>query len=208
MQTVNARFRNIQLNLAVHEGFSDALGSVFQLIRPNAERKLSTHAKRMLKKAEKQNWAIRVSEEEGKVLDIVRQELSGKIEGINARSMGALEKLMLAAKREGYLKVFELPGGGAIACLESAQQCLYLKGTTRKEEKDAGGMYFLMQTAISQALAQGKIFDFGGSNAEGVKRFNHALGGQDVHYATWIADGSPIWFKFAKRIRKTWKKFY
>lgn len=208
MEEVNTRFKNIHLNLAFPPENESLKKGLYQRILPGEERKLSTHAKRMLKKAARQNWEVKLSENEKLVSEIVQQELKGKIEGINDRSVGALEKLLQAAKQEGCLKVYAFDHGGAIACLETPRHCLYLKGTTEKEKKEQGAMYLLMHTAIEQALSEGKIFDFGGSKAEGVRRFNCALGGSDVHYSTLIADNSPIWFKFAKRIRNTWRKFY
>lgn len=208
MQAVNARFRNIHLNMPVLPSEASSGNGVFQRIESGEERKVSTHAKRMLNKAKKQNWEVKISDREDLVLDIVGRELKDKIEGINERSLESLQALLLAAKKARVLRVYALENLGAIACLESENQCLYLKGTTTQEAKNLGGMYLLMHMAIQQALEHGKIFDFGGSRAEGVRRFNGALGGKDVHYSTFIADNSPIWFKFAKRIRNTWKKLY
>lgn len=209
LQLVNARFKNIRLHLRDNWNASSDTKYCFQRIDSKAERMSGSHAKRMLRRAEKANLLVKQDLNYSKVLNIVHKELENKIAGLDVNSSQALERLLKAAKEAQVLRVYSLENEkGAIACLEDEKQCLYLKGTTDKETKDQGGMYLLIHTAIETALESEKMFDFGGSRAEGVRRFNKALGGSDVAYYAFEVDNSPIWFKFAKRIRNTWKKYY
>lgn len=207
LQLVNQRFKNIRLHLRDNWNPNNDTNYCYQRIDSGEARILGSHAKRMLKKAEKAELQVTQNLDYPKVLEIVHKELANKIAGLDDTSTQALERLLKAANEANVLHIYSLDNG-AIACLEDEKQCLYLKGTTDKSTKDQGGMYVLLNAAIESTLEQGKLFDFGGSRAEGVRRFNKALGGSDVAYYAFEVDNSPIWFKFAKRIRNTWKKYY
>lgn len=180
---------------------------VYQLIKPEQERKIGSQAKRMLKKAERQGFEIKSESSDYLTsFDLVKCELNGKHEGLNNDSMKSLEALISAASMHGFLKVYSIDAGAAIFCLEDNSQVLYLKGTANKEMKDKGAFYFLMDSIIDQTLGEGKLFDFGGSRMEGVKRFNTNLGGVDQIYFRCANDALPIWYKFAKGLKRKWKK--
>lgn len=203
---IAARFRNVQLAVQ-----SDILSYpkeeyVFQEIGAGTVQETGSQAKRMLKKAEKSGLTVDVSDNFERVSAVVHSELNGKFSGIDDQSLKALDRLFLAAKKAGVLQVYEVGNAGGIVCLEDDCQCLYLKGTVREEVKEQGGMYLALQTAIDCTLGAGKRFDFGGSRAEGVRRFNQHLGGKDVTYFQYTIDKQPVWFKFAKSIRRIWKK--
>ena len=78
---------------------------------------------------------------------------------------------------------------------------LYLKGASFSDFKKNGAMYALMDFAIAYAQQNNLIFDFGGSSAEGVRRFNLNLGGIDIQYGVYQSEKTPIWFKGLKRIK-------
>ena len=63
-----------------------------------------------------------------------------------------------------------------------------------------------MEQAIRTAREQQRSFDFGGSNAEGVKQFNHNLGGKDAFYAVMEWNKAPLWWRFARSLKKRLKK--
>jgi hypothetical protein len=81
-----------------------------------------------------------------------------------------------------------------------------LKGTVSKDCKLAGGMYACLDYAINETVIDGKTFDFGGSGIDGVKQFNHNLGGKDVTYFRYTFNNGPIWFKLARKINNKWSK--
>ena len=87
-------------------------------------------------------------------------------------------------------------------CFEAKNQLLYVKGTVDAETKSKGGMYLALNAAINYAKEKNLKFDFGGSNVEGVKRFNYNLGGVDATYFMHVQNNGPVWFKLAKIIKK------
>ncbi|MDG1146937.1 MAG: hypothetical protein P8N52_01400 [Crocinitomicaceae bacterium] len=179
---------------------------VYQRIEINTERKLGSQAKRSLKKAMSNNLEVVRSTDYTTVESIITDELVGKYNGINAVSMKALSKLFELAKAEQACSVYEIKGHGGVVCISDQSSVLYLKGTVSTSCKHAGGMYACLDLAINEAVLGGKQFDFGGSRIEGVKRFNHNLGGKDVTYFGYTFDNAPIWFKLARRIKDRWIK--
>ena len=87
-------------------------------------------------------------------------------------------------------------------CLYDEHQVLYVKGACPENLKLNGGMYLALNQAIEFASDHGLLFDFGGSNVEGVKRFNHNLGGIDTQYFFHQKDEGPAMFKFARKLKK------
>src|SRR3989338_868266 len=136
LEMINARFKNIQLHLRDNWKATSDPNYCFQRIDSKEERRSGSHAKRMLKKAEKAHLKVTQDLDYTKVLNIVQHELENKIAGLDASSSQALERLLKAAKEAKVLRIYSLENRGAIACLEDEKQCLYLKGTTDKETKD------------------------------------------------------------------------
>ena len=203
---IRERFSNMHISIRTKllgVGYEE---HVYQEIVSSSKRNLGSQAKRMLGKATKNELSVTVSNDYRSVLGIVRSELKGKFKGIDSTSLLALEKLFEAGAREGVLTSYTLKNEGGIVCFENSKALLYLKGTVSSDMKDKGGMYLVLNSVIESALTKNKIFDFGGSRVDGVRRFNNNLGGTDVQYYCYKLDRTPFWFKFARRIRRTWKK--
>lgn len=166
---------------------------------------LSQQAKRMLKKSSGMEVRERFLPEQ--LLELLQTELSPRIAGIDAFSLARLKRLA-EAFRENGLRQYNLFEGtdwlGGIWVIEYGDTVLYLKGTTTQEAKSKGGMYLLMHTAVLHALENGLQFDFGGSNAEGVKRFNKTFGAFDQTYKQVQWNNAPLWWKTVKTLRQKW----
>ena len=176
----------------------------YQVIEDFETRKLSSQAKRSLKKAEKEQITVSMHTDYHTVMHAIFSELEGKFSGVDAGRLKALEQLFEAGKKKGRIKVFEVKGGqesGGIVCLYDKRQVLYLKGACPEKLKRNGGMYLALHTAIEFAKDNKVRFDFGGSNVDGVRRFNLNLGGQDrLYYFHQVNDG-PLWFQWARKLR-------
>lgn len=162
-------------------------------------------AKRMLKKAA----TYRVTEEwlPGELMRLLETELAPRIAGINAHSLSRLQRLVTDFEHKGMTQINlwkEDQWQGALWLLVFENRVLYLKGTVTAEAKNAGGMYLLMEYAIQQALATNKLFDFGGSNAAGVRRFNLNWGAADQSYQHLQWNNAPLWWKTVKSLRDKW----
>jgi len=180
--------------------------SEYQVLSIDLEQKFSSQAKRSLKKALKNGLEIQFSSEYDSVLSVVSKELNHKIEGINEISLATLGRLFETAKNENCTRVFHFGQEGGIVCLEKKGQLLYLKGTVTPEFKKNGGMYMALNSAIQYAKGKGLHFDFGGSRVEGVKRFNHNLGGKDEFYYCYLKEDYPFWYRFLKNLKRRLKK--
>jgi hypothetical protein len=209
-QTINSlikkKFANIDVSIKQPLLGDNYTPFTYQEISPSIDRKLGSQAKRSLKKAASKNLEVTKSTNHGGIESIVARELVGKYSGIDAVSIKTLSKLFEAAKTEQKSSVYEIKEHGGVVCITNKSSTLYLKGTVSQSCKDAGGMYACLDRAINETISDTKIFDFGGSRIEGVKRFNHNLGGKDVTYFGYTFDNAPIWFKLARRINSKWSK--
>ena len=204
------RFKVVQINFKEPILNYKSESFVFQTISSSEEPKISTQAKRSLKKAVSSGLNALPISNENSVMEVVKNELNGKFRGIDDKSLSTLTKLIENAKFNGVLKVIGVSNEtdflGGIFCLESERQILYLKGAVSDECKKNGGMYLALKSMIEQSQIGGKLFDFGGSRVQGVRSFNKNLGGQDCVYYSYSIDNGPSWFKFVKRIRNKWLK--
>lgn len=174
---------------------------VYQGIPADQMQEVGSQATRMLKKAGKENYSVEVVDSLDTAFALIENELKGKFQGVDKYSVERLKTLCIDAQKRGGLKVFEITDHAAIICVEIGNRLLYLKGTAEEVFKKNGAMYLLMHTAIEYASEKGLNFDFGGSNVEGVKRFNHNLGGKDVQYYGFFMDRSPTWYKFIRGLK-------
>lgn len=192
-------------DLQVGKGFKPG-NRVYQRLNPGML-KLNQQAKRSVNKAKdfevRQEIAIPV------MMQLLQTELADRIHGINTHTLGILEKLVnrYEHSRLGQFSLYEGTNWfGGIWILETESTVLYLKGTTTEEAKKQGGMYKLMIAAIDYAHAKEKTFDFGGSNAESVRRFNLNFGAEDVVYSQLSWNNAPFWWRTLKMVRDKWTK--
>jgi hypothetical protein len=180
----------------------------FQIVE--GDRKLSSQAKRMLAKAK--DYKIEVAKESDNlsILEIIKSELPAKISTLNGKNIEILKQLVLNLDQKNFVKSFVIKSESKIVAgvilIEFNGVLLYLKGASFSDFKKNGAMYALMDFAIAYAQQNNLIFDFGGSSAEGVRRFNLNLGGIDIQYGVYQSEKTPIWFKGLKRIKNLWIK--
>ena len=183
---------------------SEAFSS--QYIFPTDDSKIGSQAKRMLKKATKFGYKVNVTDQFESVFELVRSELKGKFTGMTDESLGRLKSAIVSARKAGVLKVFEVVSDekvvGGVICLEKEDQLYYMKGAADSKAKKNGAMYFAINASIEFAKWKKKLFDFGGSRVEGVRKFNENLGGQNKDYFFFSEDNTPKWFRLLKRLKK------
>lgn len=201
VQLIKSNFKGYDLRCKQQLGLESERLNVHQEIREGSERKLGSQAKRMLKKAEKKEYHILESGDYQFALNLIEDELSGKFKGVDQNAVDRLRELCNKALDQEALKVFTIEGVGAIICLVSNKKTLYLKGTATEDGKKNGAMYHLMNHAIEFSQKNNSVFDFGGSNVDGVKQFNHNLGGKDVEYFAYSKDSSPFWYKLLRKLK-------
>lgn len=210
MAMLKAQFRQGQLNTKQKVRAKKLKRKVFQVIPPISESDANSQTKRMLNKFGKSSLELTWGDDLSMIMHHIRRELPQKVHSLNKASLDRLGVLVSVLQEKKMLQMLTVRekgrGVGGIFVVEFNGSLLYLKGAMNKDTKDMGGMYAAMQEAIDLSQSKQLLFDFGGSNAEGVKRFNTNLGGQDSKYYAISWDNLPTWFQIVMKIRGLWKK--
>lgn len=169
-----------------------------------------SQAKRRLKEAKLNDWTIGIGTKLDKAISFLEAELLPHVPSLNKNDFSRLHQLCSKLYQENKLQILELIENqkvhGYLLILQDRDRHIFLKGTCEHRAKQAGGMYFLMDHAISQAKAQDKIFDFGGSRVPGVRRFNKSFGSEDQVYFRYSWNKAPFWYRFIQYFRNRWIK--
>lgn len=200
VKIIESAFRGYDLRISSQIGLQNEVELVYQQIEEQ-ETSLGSQTKRMLNKAAKNEYKVEESLELDFALTMIENELSGKFKGVDEASIHRLKELCVSAARERMLRVFSIESIGAITCIQSESKLLYLKGTASEQGKKNGAMYALMKSAIDFAIANKLKFDFGGSNIEGVRKFNQNLGGTDVKHFGYSKNDAPFWYNLLRKIK-------
>ncbi len=182
----------------------------FQFITPGARQALNSQAKRMLKKFQKQSYEFRISRDPEPVFQWIESELKHKVKEFDNLYINKLKELVNVLLQSELLEIvhicneWEVQGG--MFFMKDAKCVIYLKGAASEGARKHGAMYALMDQKISETLASGKLFDFGGSDVPGVRRFNLNLGAADAYCYRYSIDNGPLWFRVLKKLRTRWKR--
>lgn len=170
----------------------------------------SSQFKRSVKKALKNNYEIRESENVTDSFQLVIGFLSSKLDFYKSNEVEQLKNLIHNLDKQSRLITYNLIAQGKVEgslfVMKHQNTFTYLKGSCSDEVTKNGGMYLLMNELIENCKSSNVNLDFGGSQVEGVRNFNIRLGGKDRKYYTYEWDNSPFWFKTLKKIRKWIKK--
>jgi len=183
---------------------------IYQKIDQGVIPEFSNQTKRMLTKFERSEVNLSWDDDIPAVMKYIRSELPLKVLSLDKRALDRLEKLVMALNEQKLLKTVvasddEQKLGGLFVVYFNGTM-LYLKGAVGRGAKDMGVMYGAMHLAIETAQQAQMNFDFGGSNADGVKRFNYNLGGEDQKYYVIGWDRTPRWFQLIMKLRNAWKR--
>jgi hypothetical protein len=171
---------------------------------------LHSQAKRAIKKFQKLPFVIKSIEESDELLELVVAVLEVKVDEFNTRNTARLKNLIANIKSKGLLRIqalyYEEKLIGGLFLIETEERVIYLKGGVEEIGKQNGAMYQMMYEAITDTLSKDKVFDFGGSRIEGVRKFNLNFGGIDQKYYPYLWDNSSFLFQLGKRVYKKIKK--
>ena len=199
-------------NFCIRQSLEEINSTQFveQIIPSDSILSLGSQAKRMINKSEKQLFKIERTSNKAEIFSLIRSELLPKISSLTETSIQRLEKSIDKMEQLGHLQILSVFQGdccvGGLFLIDFNRTVLYLKGAFTDEAKKNGAMYAAMHQAILQALSEEKDFDFGGSRIEGVRHFNLQLGGLDRRYYCHQWNNSPLWYRWAKLLRKALRK--
>ncbi len=146
----------------------------------------SDNLKRNLKKA----MAFRLSVKPVEASEVIRifRSSRGNRPGVfhndDYKNLFNLINTLSSHSKGESLGVYD-PGGALHAAahfMQSHDRIIYLKGAASEKGRESGAMSMLMDHYISLHAGTGKNFDFGGSMAESVARFNKGFGAKDYVY--------------------------
>jgi hypothetical protein len=180
----------------------------FQELKSTAQFKLNDQGRRMIRKFEASDLQWEETNDLKLITDVIEAELPKKVVSLHP-SFKELVQLVRNLENQGCLKSYIVKKNnlvvGGIFFVQFGGRLLYLKSAFTDEAKKAGAMYYILSEKITHALEQGFVFDFGGSNAENVRRFNLHFGAEDVQYSSVLWGKLPFWYRWMKRLRQVFK---
>lgn len=183
----------------------------YQVIYPksNSSTTYNSLAQRMIRKAENHDFNFIQELDIANFSSFLLRELGTKVDSVDSDSVKLLGKLLQSLNENKMLKFEGIVMGGELVAglvvVELEGRHLYLKGTATDSTKKMGAFYALMHRAIQRAMSNNAIFDFGGSNVEGVAQFNRNFGAEDANYVNLSWGKQPTVLRTIKSIRKLWK---
>jgi hypothetical protein len=166
----------------------------------------STNLTRNLKKAI--SYQVTIAEESNpQAIRKLFEEGRGLLLGeIKKQDYVRLESILLALQQNTSTKIFvaldsqhQIVAGGFFAL--SQHRVIYIKGGVTNAGKELNAMHLLVDHAIRHYSGEGaEIFDFGGSVAETLIRFNRNFGGIDYTYYCFRHNKLPKTIEFFKKV--------
>lgn len=202
---INTAFEKLALHFygGIHQSDSFLNGKTrtYQVVRNLA---LENHAKRNIQKAINNAITVTESEDIQTAFDILAEELGKKLNDFTKESQRTLKHLFEVMQKNNKLIIKEIRHQnevvGGLFFFKGKERDVYIKGSANEIGKKYGGMYLAMKQQIEETLANGKLFDFDGSEVDGVRRFNHYFGAEDVPYYQISWDKNPFWYRLIRKI--------
>ena len=143
----------------------------------------STNAKRILKKSN--DLSMKITNDVNGFIDFFKTNVGDGI-GLKNENYVNLSELIKNGASKGKIKLFSIYKEGVFlgyACFYFHKNVInYLKGALNKQGKENGAMYYAFDQIIRKYAAKDCIFDFGGSNVEGIANFYRKFGAKDLTY--------------------------
>ena len=167
--------------------------------------KFSTNARRIMKKAYKEELIFRALKNVDTIVDLFKSTKGAEIKSLGKDDYKNLIKLMKACiynkkgQAYGIYKNNELLSCGFFMIDKS--RITYLKGASTDKGKKIGASYFLFDQVIQKYSGKGFVLDFGGSKIEGVANFYKKFGASDAFYLFLTHNNLPSYFKMLKKVK-------
>lgn len=165
------------------------------------------NAKRSIKKAQKENLKMVLSDDVEKVIELFRKSKGDEIMEIKTADYKKLKLLMeTGIKNKKGFCVHILDADGSIISagyfFDWNDQLIYLKGSANEKGKKSGAMYFMFDELIKKYAGKKSELDFGGSRITNVATFYKKFGAEDSEYYFIKHQNLPLYFKMLKAAGK------
>lgn len=164
----------------------------------------SENARRLLRKAEKEELRCEETNNAKGVTDLFQQEKGAEIRDLRPADFDRLNRLMQRGIEEKTGKVFEVRKGDAVQasayCWFFGDTITYLKGTATAEGRKNGAMYLLFAEIIRRYGSDYRILDFGGSRIPSIATFYRKFGAKDVSYSCFSYSRMPFFYRMLRKI--------
>ena len=165
------------------------------------------NAKRSIKKAQKENLKMVLSNDVDAVIDLFRKSKGDEIKEIKVADYKKLKFLMeTGIKNKKGFCVHVLDADGSIISagyfFDWNNKLIYLKGSANEKGKKTGAMYFMFDELIKKYAGKKSQLDFGGSRITNVATFYKKFGAEDSEYYFIKHQNLPLYFKMLKAAGK------
>ena len=205
LSVLASQFKGIQFRNSSQSLLDQQEERTHQFLDLTSNYKLSTNAKRLIKKG-KDQFTIEVTDNPHELINLFKATAFSKIDSISEGDLVTLSNLMKAAMATNHCEILQLHDNKktiAAGCfLKDKKRITYLKGAATDEAKKNGAMYVLINHALEKYKSNFDVFDFGGSDIENVANFYKKFGATDRTYYNYTINNLPSWFKALKKIKK------
>lgn len=183
---------------------------IFQTLNSTDAKEYSSQTEKMLEKFERSELQLDWNGNADELIRLLRTDSPVKLNALDGKTIKILHQLVRELSVRGFLKTLNLTDGtaflGGVFLVEFNGKVLQLRSSFTRSAKEMGAMYGVLEKAIQSAREKEMEFDFGGSNAESIKRVHHHLGGEDQKYYVINWDNTPSWYKFLMKMRNVFKR--
>lgn len=169
----------------------------------------STNAKRLVKKAKK-NQAILVESEEVELLISLFKSRKGNLLNFTDENYRHMLQLMQKGLKKGIGKFYKVKIEDRLIAVAyffiTDKRIYYFNGSITEEGQKDGGLYFAIDQMIEKYSEKEIILDFGGSKVKEVADFYKKFGAYDVFYSCLSKNDLNWMLKKVKQIRDKIKK--
>ena len=169
----------------------------------------STNSKRQIKKGFKNELNVIEAEDLEAFMPLFKETVGDKL-NFTEDNYSRLKSLMEVGLANKSGKLWSVQKGDQVLAMGyffiQNNRVTYLKGASSQEGRDAGAMYFLMDSVTKKYAPSNRVFDFGGSKVSSIAVFYKKLGGKDQTYLSFSKNDLPWLLKKAKGVRDKLKK--
>jgi hypothetical protein len=169
------------------------------------QQRFNRNCRRNIQKAESAGLVVKDDLSEETILSFLKHHLAKNVKDHKNKFFHTLEAVLRASSQNGQgilFSVHKRDTGPVLAAgwfLKNDSRLSFQACASSPEGKKHEAMYLLVDHAIRQHASSGRIFDFMGSNLQGVAYFNASFGARPSSYPAVFRNTLPFPLKALKR---------